>query len=109
VLNPHHAGSSPAAFRPGAVHTIDPRGARAGAPCPRHFAISCGAGGRWTLEGCTASAPASFDNLAAALAFARGDSNAGEATIELRVDGLYVCVHQPKGWPQRIRGKTAAA
>jgi hypothetical protein len=67
----------------------------------RRFAISRDDCGRWMLEG-SAGAPPFFTDLASALAFARRDSDAAAAIIELRVDGVYACVHQPKGWPQRI-------
>jgi len=74
----------------------------------RHFSLDCDTGGHWSVAG--AQRPhGCFDDLASALDFARRDSDAAEAVIELRVGGLYVCVHQPKGWPQRMCGSPRAA
>jgi hypothetical protein len=75
---------------------------------PRRFSIT-GDGGRWALEGVGRRLPLLFADLASALAYARRDSDAAEATIELRVDGVYVCVHQPRGWPRRICGARVPA
>ena len=83
--------------------SLEERGMR-----PRRFAIT-NHGSRWTLEGLGHRQPLTFPDLASALAHARRESDADEAMIELRVDGLYVCVHQPKGWPQRICGTRAPA
>ena len=68
----------------------------------RRFSFSCAGSGEWTVEGARAAPRARFGDLPSALAFARADSGAEEALIELRVGGLYVCVHQKKGWPHRI-------
>jgi hypothetical protein len=68
------------------------------------LAISRDAAGRWTIERGLADSPVTFDDLAAALSHARRELDAAAAMIELRVDGLYACVHQPRGWPQRICG-----
>src|SRR5271163_67814 len=40
-----------------------------------------------------------FPDLATALDYARRTCDAEAATIEIWVDGLYICMHQPKGWP----------
>lgn len=82
------------------------RGERPAGIC--RFALSRNAAGQWSIEGGLPGSPPSFDDLASALAFARREVDAAEAMIELRVDGLYVCVHQPRGWPQRICGMRIA-
>jgi len=76
---------------------------------PRRFSFNCDTDGHWTLDGPQARAARDFEDLASALAFARRDSRAAAATLELRVAGLYVCVHQAKGWPQRICAPSRAA
>ena len=40
-----------------------------------------------------------FRDLPAAVEFARKEACGGEADIELLAEGLYVFVHQKKGWP----------
>ena len=68
----------------------------------RHFSLNGDASGHWTVDGAEHCRAGGFEDLASALAFARRESHAAAATIELRVGGLYVCVHQAKGWPQRM-------
>jgi hypothetical protein len=43
-----------------------------------------------------------FDDLASALAFARAEAEEKSADIELLVDGLYIFIHQPEGWPHAV-------
>ena len=43
-----------------------------------------------------------FDNLTTALASARVTAADAEADIDIWMDGLYMFVHQPQGWPRRI-------
>jgi len=43
-----------------------------------------------------------FDSLTTALASARVTAAEAEADIEIWMDGFYVFVHQPQGWPRRI-------
>jgi hypothetical protein len=43
-----------------------------------------------------------FDSLTAALASARVTAADAEADIDIWMDGLYMFVHQPQGWPRRI-------
>ena len=43
-----------------------------------------------------------FDSLTTALASARVTAADAEADIEIWMDGLYMFVHQPQGWPRRI-------
>ena len=68
----------------------------------RHFSLRYDAPGPWILTGARCEACAHFRDLAAALSFARDDAGAGEAEIELWVEGLYIFVHQARGWPQRL-------
>jgi hypothetical protein len=68
----------------------------------RHFFLRYDAPDAWTLRGARCETSLQFRDLAAALSFARDDSDAGEADIELWVEGLYIFVHQTRGWPQRL-------
>ena len=43
-----------------------------------------------------------FDSLTTALASARVTAADAEADIDIWMDGLYMFVHQPQGWPRRI-------
>ena len=43
-----------------------------------------------------------FDSLTTALASARVTAADAEADIEIWMDGLYMFMHQPQGWPRRI-------
>jgi hypothetical protein len=63
------------------------------------FSLSCDARGMWTLTGVAGKQPAHFCNLPAAIEFAREDARGEEADIELWVEGLYMFVHQARGWP----------
>jgi len=68
----------------------------------RRFAVRYDAPGPWILSGARSADVMQFPDLAAALSFARDDSGAGEADIELWIDGLYIFVHQSRGWPHRL-------
>jgi hypothetical protein len=63
------------------------------------FSLTCDARGMWTLTGATGTKPLRFRDLPAAVEFAREDACGSEADIELRAEGLYMFVHQKKGWP----------
>ena len=70
---------------------------------PQHrFSITCDVTGNWTLEGGPRHRHRRFADLPAALDCAKDDGELAPATIELRVSGLYVCIHQDQGWPQRV-------
>jgi hypothetical protein len=73
---------------------------------PRRFSLSWDHCGIWKLAGSNSARARSFPDLALALDFARVESNAEAATIEMFVDGLYICLHQPKGWPYRLPGQS---
>ena len=68
----------------------------------RRFSLRYDAPGPWILSGARCEASLRFGDLAAALSYARTDADAEEADIELRVDGLYIFVHQAQGWPHRL-------
>src|SRR4029077_9267182 len=63
------------------------------------FSLICDARGIWTVTGATDAKPVRFRDLPAAVEFARNDASGSEADIELWADGLYMFVHQKKGWP----------
>jgi hypothetical protein len=68
----------------------------------RRFLLSCNRCGIWKLVGANSAPARSFPDLAKALDFARVESDAEAAAIEMFVDGLYICLHQPKGWPHPV-------
>jgi hypothetical protein len=63
------------------------------------FSLICDTRGTWTVTGTTGTKPLRFDDLPAAVEFARKDACGSEADIELWAEGLYMFVHQTKGWP----------
>ena len=65
----------------------------------RRFSLSRDCNGIWRLAGSSDGCAPKFPDLATALDFARRTCDAEAATIEIWVDGLYICMHQPKGWP----------
>ena len=69
---------------------------------PRRFSLSRDRCGIWELADSNSARARSFPNLATALDFARVESDAEAATIEMFLDGLYICLHQPKGWPHPV-------
>lgn len=73
----------------------------------RRFSLRCDRAGNWILTGALSDEFVQFTDLPAALSFARADADAGEADIELWVDGLYIFVHQAKGWPHPLCGMPA--
>jgi hypothetical protein len=79
----------------------------------RHFSVRYevryDAPGPWILSGARCEGCVHFHDLAAALSFARDDSGAGEADIELHVDGFYIFVHQSRGWPHRLCAPATSA
>jgi len=68
----------------------------------RRFSLRYDAPGPWILSGVRCEDSLRFRDLAAALSYARTDADAEEADIELWVDGLYIFVHQARGWPHRL-------
>jgi hypothetical protein len=64
---------------------------------------------RWRVEPDGPRAPTGiFADLPEAVAFAKRACGGAPATVELRVDGFYVVIHQERGWPNPICGKRAA-
>jgi hypothetical protein len=58
--------------------------------------------GDWRLDGTKDTVPHRFPSLDTAIDYARRDSDAEPATIEIWVEGMYICVQQEQGWPERI-------
>ena len=58
------------------------------------------------LTGVLSDERVEFGDLPTALSFARADAKAGEADIELWIEGLYIFVHQDEGWPRPICRKS---
>jgi hypothetical protein len=65
----------------------------------RGFSLTCDDHGMWTLTGTVGQKPTRFGDLPAAMEFARKAAGSEEADIELWAEGLYMFVHQTKGWP----------
>jgi hypothetical protein len=76
------------------------------------FSLICDAHGNWTVTGTTGTKPLCFRDLPAAVEFARQEACGREADIELWAEGLYMFVHQTKGWPHclyaRAQGRRTA-
>jgi hypothetical protein len=71
------------------------------------FSLTYDARGVWTLTGMVGKKPTHFRDLPAAMEFARKDARGEEADIELWAEGLYMFVHQEKGWPHRLCARAA--
>jgi hypothetical protein len=84
------------------VSTSFPNAASRTEEVTHRFSLSRDRTGMWKLAGVSDARACSFPDLAMALDCARRASDAEAATIEMWVDGLYICIHQPKGWPHRI-------
>ena len=68
----------------------------------RRFSLRRNAAGAWALIGVLSDECVEFEDLPTALSFARADAEADESDIELWIEGLYIFVHQDKGWPHPI-------
>jgi hypothetical protein len=58
--------------------------------------------GTWSVQDLTPISVSHFPSLSAAIEYARKACNAAPATIELLVDGMYLVVHQERGWPRQL-------
>jgi hypothetical protein len=72
------------------------------APEPRRFLLARQPEGGWVLTSEANPSVRQFNDLPSALAFARAAAESKEADIELWVDGFYIFVHQPTGWPHAV-------
>jgi hypothetical protein len=70
------------------------------------FSLTCDARGAWTLTGTADKKPLRFCDLPEAVEFARKEARGGEADIELWAEGLYMFVHQERGWPHCLYAPT---
>lgn len=66
------------------------------------FRFTRDATGAWILTDPSCEPGIHFSDLAVALSFARREAAGAEADIELWADGLYIFVHQPRGWPHVV-------
>jgi hypothetical protein len=57
--------------------------------------------GTWTVQGLPTRPVARLGSLAESIEYARRESHASPAAIELMVDGFYAVLHQEQGWPQQ--------
>ena len=58
--------------------------------------------GTWSVDGPAALPASDLPSLSASLDYARKACDAAPATIELFIDGMYMVVHQERGWPRPL-------
>jgi hypothetical protein len=58
--------------------------------------------GTWSVHGLSPIPVSHLRSLRASLDYARKACDAAPATIELFIDGLYIVVHQERGWPRSL-------
>lgn len=58
--------------------------------------------GTWSVQGPSPVPVSHLPTLSASIDYACKACNAAPATLELFVDGIYVVVHQERGWPRRL-------
>src|SRR5438105_3522707 len=58
--------------------------------------------GTWSVHGLSPVPVSHLPSLSATLDYARKECAAAPATIELLIDGLYVVIHQERGWPRQL-------
>ena len=58
--------------------------------------------GTWTVHVPSPVPAPHFADLSTSIAYARKACNAAPATIELFVDGMYIVIHQERGWPKAL-------
>jgi len=56
----------------------------------------------WSVHGLSSVPVLHLPSLSAGIDYARRACGAAPATIELVVDGMYIVVHQDRGWPRQI-------
>jgi hypothetical protein len=67
-----------------------------------HLQIHHDACGTWSVHGLSREPATGLPGLSASIDYARRECGEAPATIELRVDGLYLVVHQENGWPRQF-------
>ena len=60
--------------------------------------------GTWSVYGLPEHPVARLGSLSASVDYACKGCSAAPATIELLTEGLYIVVHQRRGWPRRFLG-----
>jgi hypothetical protein len=58
----------------------------------------------WSVHGLSPGPVSNLPSLSASIDYARAACEAAPATIELVVDGMYIVVHQERGWPRPLVG-----
>jgi hypothetical protein len=56
--------------------------------------------GTWSVHGLSLEPVEGLPSLSASIDYAREACDAVPATIELVVDGMYIVIHQERGWPR---------
>src|SRR5262245_23665678 len=58
--------------------------------------------GTWSVAGLLPASVSNLPSLSASIDYARKACDAAPATIELYVAGVYIVVHQERGWPKAL-------
>ena len=58
--------------------------------------------GSWSVHGPSPMSISTLPSLSASIEYARKACNADPATLELFVDGMYLVVHQERGWRRQL-------
>jgi hypothetical protein len=58
--------------------------------------------GTWTVQGLSPEPASNLPSLSASIDYARTACDAAPATIELFVDGMYIVMHQKRGWQRPL-------
>jgi hypothetical protein len=56
----------------------------------------------WSVHGLSLVPVSDLPSLSASIDYAREACGAAPATIELVIDGMYIVLHQDRGWPRQI-------
>jgi len=67
-----------------------------------HLKICRDVWGTWSVHGLLPLPVSRLPSLSASIDYAREECAAAPATIELLIDGVYMVVHQERGWPRRL-------
>jgi hypothetical protein len=58
--------------------------------------------GTWTVQGLSPEPASNLPSLSASIDYARTACDAAPTTIELFVDGMYIVMHQKRGWQRPL-------
>ena len=58
--------------------------------------------GTWSVHGLSRRPASNLPSLSASIDYARKACDAAPATLELFVEGMYIVMHQKRGWPRSL-------